>query len=395
MNLEKAAIVAIAILLFIEGIFSGFEIAFLSLRPYKLKGKLKKFAENFEELIATTLTGTNLTVVANSTILAYILKNYVGKSSELFTTIILSPLALIFGETIPKTIAKNKPSKFLKFFLPFFNIFFIATYPLRKVFLLVPHALGVKIKKDSSISREEIPLMLDEEDKKKLVKTIVSLKEKRVKESMKPITNIIALEKSDRVFKTIELAEKTGYTRFPVYSEHIYNIVGIVWILDVIAVDLHEKVENYVRQCPFISELQSLYSAIKTFKLTKSPIAIVVNEYGLATGILTIEDLFEEFVGEIEDEFDLYSEKPRIIKVDNNSIIVSGETKIEEVEEVLKVKLINSESYKTLSGFIIYWFDKMPDENEVLKFDNLIFRIIKVGKGKIEKVEVAKTENGE
>jgi len=148
-----------------------------------------------------------------------------------------------------------------------------------------------------------------------------------------------------------------------------------------------------VRDCPFISELQSIHSAIKTFKIAKSPIAIVVNEYGLSTGILTIEDVFEELVGEIEDEYDLYSKKVEIVEKRGKSIVFSGETDIHILESELKTELPKSELFKTVSGFIIYNFDRIPKEREVLQFRNIVFKILKVSKGKIDLVEVSRTDD--
>lgn len=383
----------VVVLLGIEAIFSGTEIAFLSLKPHLFHKKYDTFTKNLEEIILATVIGTNIAVVLNSTIVSYIIKTKTHLSSELLTTLILSPCVLIFGETIPKVIARKNPTKFLKFSFPLFKFFYIISYPVRVIILFLPKRFGIKIEKPSSISREEIPLIVDDEEQQYLVKRIVNLRKRRVKNSMKPIRDIFAVDRESSVGEVIKLAEKIGYSRFPIYSNHIYNIEGIVWIFDLIDADRNESISNFVRDCPFISELQSIHSAIKTFKIAKSPIAIVVNEYGLSTGILTIEDVFEELVGEIEDEYDLYSKKVEIVEKRGKSIVFSGETDIHILESELKIELPKSELFKTLSGFIIYNFDRIPKEREVLQFRNIVFKILKVSKGKIDLVEVSRTDD--
>ncbi|MGB9668082.1 MAG: hemolysin family protein [Thermosulfidibacteraceae bacterium] len=387
--MEKNLLVLFSIfLVFCEGLFSGTEIAFLSLKPHLVGEKYRKFLNNLEELIFTTIIGTNLSVVVNATILSYIIKVHYGFSSETLVTLILSPIVLLFGETIPKTIAKKNPVKFLNFSLEPFKIFYFLSLPIRRIVLFVPKKLGMKAVKKMPISREEIPLIIEDEEKQEIVGKIVNLRKRRVKNSMKPISDIFAVAKNNTVAEVIKLAEKTGYSRFPVYSGYVYNIEGIVWVFDLINAKKNDIISTFIRSCPFISELQSIHSAIKTFKLAKSPLAIVVNEYGLATGVLTIEDIFEELVGEIEDEYDLYTGKTEIVEKNGKKMVIHGDTSIHTLERELNTTIPHSELYRTISGFIVYHFDKIPRENEILQFHHLIFKPLKVSKGKIHLVEV-------
>lgn len=390
------------LLLLLEGFFSGSEIAFLSLPPVKGKADAKTsfFLNHTERLLATTLLGTNLCVITNSAFLTYVLKEHFGINNELYTVLILSPLILIFGETIPKTIAKNRPYLFTQKVLPVFAVMYKILSPLSLPFIHLLRLLGQEgLTRELIVSREELPTLISSEEEtdikveeKEIIKSILSLKQKRAKDVMKPIFKVRTLETKHTVKTAIETAKHTGYTRFPVYEEHIYNIKGIVNIFDLINAPLKDEVGKYInkRHSLFVPETETIWNVLKQMQSEKkTPIAIVVDEHGAATGLITVEDILEELVGEIADEYDLFAREQAEIQVlEDNTLVVPGDIRIEEVEKALGINLPKSDLYETVAGLIMYHLDRIPKKGEELTVGNVKFKVLECDEKQIKKVKV-------
>ena len=393
----SAAIVILLLLL--EGFFSGTEIALLSLHPIKAKNpKVLFFLKNTERLLATTLLGTNLCVIANSSYVTYILRKYWGIENEIYTVLILSPLVLIIGETIPKTIAKNRPEALINANIELFTMAYKILSPLSAPFTQLLKLMGQEgIKRELTIKREDLPHIIDtrqktdiKEGEKRLIESILRLREIRAKEIMKPIIKVRTLEVHHTVKMAVETFNQTGYTRLPVYEEHIYNIKGIVNVFDLIEAPLEEEVGRYIKKALFVPETETAWSILKQMQNQKLPLAIVVDEYGAASGLITVEDTLEELVGEIADEYDLFSGVGEIVEIDGSCYIIPADIPVDEVCEKIKVELPKREAYETLSGLLMYMLDRVPKVGDKISIDGIELEVIEADEKKVKKVKLWK-----
>ena len=373
--------------LFLEGFFSGSEMAFISLDPIKARSdeKLMFFVKHPEKLLITTLFGTNLCVVANSSFFTYMAKRYFGVNNELLTVVVLSPLILIFGETIPKSIAKTIPYRFSKRVVGLFSIAYFIFSPVVEVFSRIFRLLGYgEYTREVHISREDISSLMEEEtltseieeEEKELIQNLIALRGIKAREIMKPIVYVASLEERDSVLKAVVLARDTGYTRFPVYKEHIYNITGILNVFSLIDAELGESISSYVQPAYFVPEYKDAWQILIEMQENRLSLCVVVDEYGAALGLITIEDILEEVVGEIEDEYDLFSYRgDKLIRVSKNEYIVSGDLEIDLLEEELGIKFPREEVYETVGGLVLYYAGRIPREGEEFIINNVAFVI--------------------
>lgn len=392
-------LLVVFVLLLLEGFFSGSEMAFISISPVKAKGnkKLEFFIRNTDRLLATTLLGTNLCMIANSSFVTYLVRKHLHTENELITVAILSPLVLIFGETIPKTIAKNRPEAFTRLALSPFTFAYRIFSPFTLPLLAILRALGQdRIGRELLLEREELPLIIEPQQEAgdikrgeiELIKAIINLRGVRVKEALKPIIKVRTLEKSMSVQAAIEASSQTGYTRFPVYERHIYNIKGMLNIFDILEVPPTDLIEKYVKPALFVSEIETVWSALKRMQANKLPLAVVVDEYGAATGILTIEDVLEELVGEIADEYDLFAPSPEVKEISPGVFLVPGNTPVDVLEEKIGIELPKREIYETVAGLVTYFLDKIPSRGDVLDLDNVSFIVKEADEKQIKLLEV-------
>ncbi len=390
----------LALLLFVfEGFFSGSEMAFISVDPIKARQdpKIHFFVKHPDKLLVTTLLGTNLCVVANSAIFTYVLGNYFGYKDEYITIAIVSPLVLVFGETIPKTIARSRPYAFSKKVAVLFSMVYYAFSPFTSALLKLMRFFGQEsLTRDIRLSREALSLIIEreanteiEETEKELIQRIMDLRNIRAREVMKPIVQVMALEENDTVEKAVRLAKDSGYTRFPVYSKHIYNINKILNVFSLLDASLSEPVALYAQDAYFVPEFKNVWSIFLEMQAKKQPICVVVDEFGAALGIITVEDILEEVVGEIEDEYDLfYSRGEKIVKIDDRTYEVSGDTELDILEEVVGISFPKEDIYETVSGLLMFFMEKIPSKGEICKIGNAYFLVMDADEKRIRKVRL-------
>ncbi len=386
-------------LLVLEGFFSGSEMAFISVDPIKARQnpKVHFFVRHPDKLLVTTLLGTNLCVVANSAIFTYVLGKYFGFRDEYLTIAIVSPLVLIFGETIPKTIARARPHAFSQRVVTLFSWIYLLFSPFTSAVLKLMGFFGQEnLTRDIRLSREALSMIIEkemdteiEETEKELIQRIMDLRNIRAREVMKPIVQVMALEKNDTVEKAIKLAKDSGYTRFPVYNKHIYDIDQILNVFSLIDASLSEPVSLYAQDAYFVPEFKNVWSIFLEMQAKKQPICVVVDEFGAAVGIITVEDILEEVVGEIEDEYDLYySEGEKIVKIDDKTYEVSGDTELDILEEVVGISFPKEDVYETVAGLLMFFMEKIPSKGEFCKIGNAVFLITDADKKRIKKVRL-------
>ena len=201
-----------------------------------------------------------------------------------------------------------------------------------------------------------------------------------------PRTSIYAIDKKTTLKENLKEIIEQGFSRIPIYNETIDDICGILYTKDILGANLNRKVEAYIKKAIYVPETMNISKLFEEFRLKQNHMAIIIDEYGCTAGIVTIEDILEEFVGEIRDEYDI--ETDNIVKISENIYDILGETTVDEIDEQIKVNIPLSEEYETISGFVQYKLGKVAEENDQLKEQNYIIKIMKVENKRIIKLRM-------
>jgi putative hemolysin len=392
--------------LLLEAFFSGSEIAFISANRPKLYRKAKEghpnavLAKNLlsqpERLFSTTVVGTTLAINLSTTIATLYLVRRFGYQHEWITLVILTPVILIFGEFIPKTLCRNRADGVvLGLARPLLVLSFVL-YPLTKLFSLyaqiLKRLLGESPEKGFFLSREEIKAALPASrgtdvtsSERMLIERILEFGKMTVKEMLRPLIDVVAIEEEKTIGEAIQLINESEHSRIPVYQERIDRIVGVIQNFDCLqAPDLSEPVKNLMQPAFFVPESKPLDELL--LELKTRPMAVAVNEYGGAEGIITLEDVMEEIVGEIEDEYD---EPPKLYhRIGENSYIVSARMEVDDLREILKLPLPKDDDYQTLAGFLLKRMQKIPKKWDSTVIENVEYVVQSATDRSIEEVYI-------
>ena len=421
----------IILLILLNAFFAAAEIAFISLNDAKIDKqakegnkkakKIKDMLINPSKFLATiqigiTLAGFLSSAFASETFaseLAPILNNLVpqiglmawNNIAIVVITIILSYFTLIFGELVPKRLAMRNPEKIAFTTIGIIKEISVVTAPFVKFLTfstdIISKIFGVSGKEEETVTEEEIRMMVDvgeekgtiEQEEKNMINNIFEFNDKVASEIMRPRTEIFALDMNITVSEVIEeLSKESRYSRIPVYDENIDNIKGIIYVKDILLANKNTKIKNLMKEAYYVSESREVNELFTDLRKNRKQIAIVIDEYGGTSGIITMEDILEEIVGEIYDEYDI--EEDMIEKIDNNTYIFNGNIAIYEVEEVLNIT-IEEGDYDTLSGYLVERLGKIPTENDkgiIIEDDKVIYKIEKVENKHIVKVKACKIE---
>ncbi len=401
------SIIIVAIFFIGSAFFSGAEIGLISLDRHKLKHQASKdkkkkhiydFVTNPDKVLGTTLIGTNIsTVIVSSVFTAYIVKK--GILSEVIATLILAGALLVFAEIIPKIVLRNKAEYTIPklFFIIRFFVFIFTPFiwVLSKINYAILKIFKISRQKSTQIfTKEDLSYLLREaekngevkKDEHDLIEELLDFRDLTAKNIMIPRTNIIGIKTETPIKEVIELSRKEGFTRFPVYKNDIDHVQGMLVIHDLLDVaDISEPAGKYMRNAYFVPEVMKATTLLKKMQKNKTPLAIVVDEYGGTAGIISVEDLLEELVGEIEDEYD--AEEKDIYEINKTTYIVDGDVEIERLIEDYNLDLEEGD-YETLAGLLITKFERIPRCNEKCLIKNYEFTIKQVTAKKIEKVLV-------
>ena len=405
-------IVVLVILLIGSGFFSASETALMSLsrikirhmeedgvRGAKLVGSL---IEDSNRLLTSILIGNNIVNIAATSISTSLFISLWGQQGVAAATALMTVLVLIFGEITPKTISANNPekvsvvvSKPINFFViilkPIVFIFNIVTSIIFKIFGVdgdgvKPFITEEELKTMVNVSHEEGLLEMEERE---IINNVFEFGDMQAKEAMVQRLDIVAIDTENSYDEIIELFKTEKLSRMPVYEETIDDIIGILNIKDVIFLSDEEianfDIKKYLRDPFFTYEFKKITQLLEEMKKDKSQMAIVVDEYGGTAGLITIEDLVEVIVGDIDDEYDEDEEEIQVIS--SNEFLVDGSTKINDVNEVLGIEL-ESEEFDSIGGYIIGYIKHIPEENEVIEVDGIKFNIESVDKNRIKQIRI-------
>ncbi len=400
---------SIFIFLVLSGFFSGSETAFFSLTKIKVKTfsnsedssfrRIYRLLSHPHRLLITVLLGNTIVNVAASsvaTIIAINLSSKIfGQSSQQYVNyfvgaeiILMTILLLIFGEVAPKLIAYSKAEKFAKTSGIFVEMTYFIFYPVIKILELINkifsrETITLKTNSNEEITSDDIhdfinsstsnhPLM---ESEKKMIDGIFKFSSTKVKEIMVPRVDMVSIQIDETREKIIERIVHSGHSRIPVFKENIDNIVGFIYAKDLILNPNNKDFSKLIRTPLFVPENMKIQTMLNMFKAKKVHIAIVVDEYGGTSGLISLEDILEEVVGEIVDESDIEDEQ--IVKLSENVFKLSGMISIDDLNSEFDLN-IDEEEYDNLAEFLYDQFNKIPEQNEKLRYnDKAIFTISK------------------
>ena len=424
-------IVIIIILIMLNAFFAATEIAFISLNDAKVEKlakegnkkakKIKEMLVNPSKFLATIQIGITFAGFLSSAFasekfaseLAPVLNNLVPSISLttwnniaiVLITIILSYFTLIFGELVPKRIAMKNCEKVAFASIRIIKAISVITAPFVKFLTfstnVVSKIFGVSESDNETVTEEEIRMMVDvgeekgaiDEEEKNMINNVFEFNDKVVSEIMVPRTEIFALDIDMTIAEAIEeLSEDLRYSRAPVYEENIDNIKGIVYIKDILLSNKNKntKIKSLIKDAYFTTETKYVNELFEELRKNRKQMAIVIDEYGGTSGIVTMEDILEEIVGEIYDEYDKVENK--IEQLDPNTFVFDGNIAIYEVENSLEIK-IEEGDYDTLSGYLAEKLEKVPTEEDVgktIETEKVIYKIEEVENRHIVKVKACK-----
>lgn len=402
------------ILFFISAFLSASETSFFNLRKHeKVNKEVKKLLSKPRELLTFILIGNTLANIAIGSIAASYTINvlskkidYISNENLLFIeVIVITLLILIFGEIIPKTFAVNRSIYFsnlmsipiiilLKVFKPFFLIF----YKISDLIIRVN-----PFSKEKTFDSEEELIMLTElveeqgtiqETESNMIQSVFQFDDKLVKEILTPRVDIIAINSTSSLDDAMDLITNQKVSKIPVYKESIDNILGILYAKDIIPYLMGSRPKinlvNLSRDPLFIPETKPIDDLLEDFKNKKKNIAIAVDEWGGTSGLVTLEDVIEEIVGEVSDPYD--KEEYSFRKISKEHFIVEGAIKIYDLEENLNIKFPDIREYDTLAGYILHSLGEIPKIRQQVDFKNYSFMVVELTKNRIDKVEIRKNK---
>ncbi len=405
-------ILAIFALVILSAFFSAAETAYSSITRVRFKAmaesKSKRqvwaaaLGENFEKLITTILIGNNIVNIGAATLATLFFTRVIEDATIAGTvsTIAITLIVLFIGEVAPKTLAKRNPEPFAIFSAPFILFLYYLFYPMNWILGLWQKLLTKIFKKkgDTAITDEVLITYVDEAEdsgeidaeESELIKSAIEFDDLTVEDALTPRVDIVAVDVTTPVDKVLDTFRETGYSRIPVYKGSIDNIIGILNEKDFykLYMDGQKKIRNMMsKEVVLVPPSTKLSDLLKRLQKGKMHIAIVISEFGGTMGIITLEDILEELVGEIWDEHDEIEEPVK--KISDTEYEIAGQYSVDDFFDLFEIDR-DPDDYDsvTISGFVGEILDRTPKENDTLSFDNLFIKVLKVEYNRIASIYV-------
>jgi len=377
--------------------------------PKKRKALLW-LSENISNAINITLIGNNLVNIAASAVATTVALKLFGAVGTAWSVFIMTALIVVFCEVLPKNIAITDQEYVLLRSLPILMKLRIILWPLMVVIKTILHCVekitGRKFASYTGIaSREELEHIVTEgsesgvldEDESEMIHSIIDFEETKVSEVMVPRVDVEAIEIESSIEEAVDLSLKTGHSRIPVYEEDLDEIRGVLYAKDLLTLLSSEKkksIAELMRKPMFVPETMKTDEALETMKKSKKHIAIVVDEYGGTAGIVTLEDLIEEIIGDIQDEYD--KETPEIQPCGENCWLAQGQTNLEDLSDVVDYPFFEEfDEVDTVAGMILELCGNFPSKGETINYKNWSFHVIDVQKHRVLQVRIKKVADRE
>jgi putative hemolysin len=404
-------------LLLLKGFFSGSEIALVNADKFKLHHKANqgnrgaklvlKLFNTPDVLLGTTLAGTNIATVALTTIGTMLMIKYFGPAGDLYAILLFTPLFLIFGEVVPKSVYQQKSDQIapiVVFPLRFFSVLF---YPIVFVFSRVAR-LGARLVGGASteqsvfITREQMRIVVEMAERgsnvdvfdRARIKRAIRFADTTVGEAMIPVADMTEISRNRQTKDAVRLVRRRGYNRLPVYSRNSSNIVGVVTLStwDLMDLDLMNRpLEEFIKPACYVSPLQTIDELLPVLRDREDHMAIVVDEFGSAVGMITMEDILEEVVGEIDVGYDFEEYLPRRKRayemIDDETYLMDARMPISEAADTLQVNLQGGDAH-TIGGLVMSRLRHIPTEGESIMEQGFRFTVDQANNRGIIKLKV-------
>ena len=407
----------LAIMIFcviMSGYFSATETAFSTFSKTKIKtiaekGNKKaelvlKLSEDYDKLLSTILIGNNIVNIALASLGTVLFVRFLGDAKgPTVSTAVITVVVLIFGEITPKSIAKDMPEKFSLFSAPLLNALVWILRPINFLFSMWKKLVSLIVKNDddNKMSQEELLMMVDEveqegsidSDESELLRNVIEVTDKQAKEILTHRVDLVAVPNDATKEEIAKVFTETRFSRLPVYEETIDKIIGFIHqknlYIDGKMVD--EDISEIMSPVIYVNEYEQVTDILKRLQQEKSHIAVVVDEYGGTKGIITMEDILEELVGEIWDEHDEVEED--IEQVNENLFVVDGSESIDDFCKFFDIEF-ESDSV-SVGGWISEQLGKIPEEGDTFDYENIRVTVTVTDSHRVESAQIVKIEKPE
>ena len=404
-------IIILIILVAFSAFFSASETAFTSLNKIRLKMMADEgnrraalaysMTDNFDKMLSTVLIGNNIVNIAATSVATILFIDLLQSESlgSTISTVVMTVAVLIFGEVSPKSIAKEKPEKFACFAAPFLRFLMLVFTPFVAFFVAWKKMLKkvFKLESQDAITGDELINIVDEaeegggldEEESDLIRSAISFSECPVGDILTPRVDMVAVDKADNVEEIAKAFDESGFSRLPVYDETIDSIVGFIHIRDfnkhVVAGG--QSVESIIKETVFVAKQMPISELLKLLQKEKTHMAVVSDEYGGTIGIATMEDILEELVGEIWDEYDEVVEEFK--ENEDGTVTVLCSTQLDKMFEFFELGIDEESESVSVGGWVLEQLGKIAEEGDEFQYENLYVKVTKVDQRRILEINVA------
>ena len=412
-------IVAFLVLIMLSAFFSSAETSFMAVSKIRIKTLaeeensrraqlVQKLLDNNEQLLSTILVGNNLVNIAASSLTTSFVISVFGNEGigVALATGFVTLMILIFGEITPKTLASNNAEKFVLAFAPiisFFRVLFMPSVFILNVFThIMMKAFGDMSSNGPTVTQEDLKTIVNvsheegvlEDDERKMLHNIFAFGETEIKEIMTPRIHVEDVKDDISYDELIDFLKNCQFSRIPVYrNEDSDDIVGVLNIKDLLLADVDQEqfdIKNYMREPYFVYEFNQISDVFEAMRKDHVTLAVVLDEYGVMSGIVSLEDIVEEIVGEIDDEYD--QEDDDVVALADNQFLLDGSLDIDEVNEECGTSF-ESEEFESICGLVLGAVGGVPKINQKVVIDNGLFVIEKMEKNRIETLRLTVIED--
>ncbi len=409
---DSMIILVMIALIAMSGYFSATETAFSSLNRIRMKnmaengnkraGSTLKLSEQFDRLLSTILVGNNIVNIALTSIATVYFTKLLGElSGPTVATVVITVVVLIFGEISPKSLAKESPEKFAMFSTPIMRVFMWVLTPINFLFSLWKKLLNKLIRSDSgpSITEEELLTIVEEakedggidESDSELIRSAIEFHDLQAVDIFTPRVDIEAVQQdADRDTIAAKFSQ-TGFSRLPVYDETVDDIVGIIHLKDFYVKVYHQgrPLSEIIKPAVFITRSMKIKDLLRLLQKEKAHMAVIADEYGGTQGIVTMEDILEELVGDIWDEHDEVVEE--FEKLGDNTYRIVCSANLDEMFELFEMKADEDTDMTTVSGWVMERLGRIPEEGDTFDSDGLHVTVTKTDARRVIEIEVVVT----
>lgn len=404
-------IIALFILLVLSSLFSASETALMTLSKTRLRNMvddniakarlIQKLLENPGRLLSAILIGNNVVNIGASALATSLAIKYFGDTGVGIATGIMTLLVLIFGEITPKSLASQNSEKISLRVVRLLSLLVNVLNPFTNILMHITNGiiklLGGKVnERQNIVTEEEIRTMINmghedgalEGEEKRMIHNVFEFGDLKVVDVMTPRVDMIAADLHSSYDEVINKFKTQQFSRLPVYNIKIDDIVGVLYLKDLFFLDVDKETFNitqHMREPYFTFEFKRVAQLFHEMRERRTPMAIVIDEYGGTAGVITMEDLVEEIVGDIQDEYD--EQDNEIESINEGEYIVYGAAEIDMVNDILGIN-IKSDNFDSIGGFVTGLFGRIPEKGEQIEYDRITFIVVSKDRNRIEKLRI-------